>query len=269
MTTSQPWLSSQTASATIVADDITTAPVARTRSTSSGAGSPKWKLTTSGRHRSTRRQASSSNGCLGDPDDMPCSVDTELGVEARERFGPRVELRAAKPRGATWQKKLTFSGASRRVAELVDLSASCSLVSIAAGSEPRPPALRHSDGQRNTARTGHRRLHDGQLDSEPDAQLISDGHAQTLRGATPGRKQPWCTPAGWDTAAHRSVCSHPGVSGNTPPARKSVIAAAGSGRSPSRAAGAPSRRRDGTRRRTGQHRARRMPSVKADRTSRG
>ena len=53
MTASQPWSSSQRASATDVADDMTVAPAARTRSTSGATGSPKWKLTTSGRSSST------------------------------------------------------------------------------------------------------------------------------------------------------------------------------------------------------------------------
>ena len=67
ITTSHPWLSSHIASATVVAEDITAAPVERTRSMSSGDGRPKWKLTTSGRHRSTRWHASSSKGCRDAP----------------------------------------------------------------------------------------------------------------------------------------------------------------------------------------------------------
>ena len=139
MTTSQPWLSSQTASATIVADDKTTAPVARTRSTSSGAGKPKWKLTTSGRHRSTTLQASSSKGCLGDPGDI-CARSTPNCASNCESDSDHASSCALETSGGTWQKKLTLSGASVALRNSSICPESCSLVNIAAGSEPRPPA---------------------------------------------------------------------------------------------------------------------------------
>ena len=62
MIASQPCPSSQTASSTVVAEAMTFAPVARTRARSPGSGSPKWKLTTSGRNSSTRVQKASSKG---------------------------------------------------------------------------------------------------------------------------------------------------------------------------------------------------------------
>jgi len=62
MIASQPCASSQIASSTVVADDRITAPVARTRASSAGAGNPKWKLTTSGLLSSTRPHQVSSNG---------------------------------------------------------------------------------------------------------------------------------------------------------------------------------------------------------------
>lgn len=52
----------QTASATVVADDMTRAPVALTRLSKSSSGKPKWKLTTSGRISSTMAQKSSPKG---------------------------------------------------------------------------------------------------------------------------------------------------------------------------------------------------------------
>src|SRR6476660_8306188 len=107
MTTSHPWLSSQTASATVVADDSTTAPVARTRSTSSGAGSPKWKLTTSGRQRSTSWQASSSNESLGDPDDA-CARMTPNSASKRESDSDHASSCGPETSGAAWQKKFTL-----------------------------------------------------------------------------------------------------------------------------------------------------------------
>ena len=62
MIASQPCSSSQTASATVVAEETIFAPVARTRSRSAGSGRPKWKLTTSGRNSSTSAQKASSKG---------------------------------------------------------------------------------------------------------------------------------------------------------------------------------------------------------------
>jgi hypothetical protein len=47
---------SQRASATVVAVEMTFAPVARTRSNSDSSGKPKWKLTTRGSMSSTSRQ---------------------------------------------------------------------------------------------------------------------------------------------------------------------------------------------------------------------
>ena len=62
MMTSAPFSSSQIASFTIVADDITIAPAALTRLTSAASGRPKWKLTTSGFNSSTTAHIASSNG---------------------------------------------------------------------------------------------------------------------------------------------------------------------------------------------------------------
>ena len=62
MMTSAPFSSSQIASRTMVADDITMQPAALTRFTSAGSGRPKWKLTTSGFSSSTSSHIASSNG---------------------------------------------------------------------------------------------------------------------------------------------------------------------------------------------------------------
>ena len=62
ITASTPRASSHRASAVVVAEEITLAPEALTRSSSAGSGRPKWKLTTSGRSASTRAQKLSSKG---------------------------------------------------------------------------------------------------------------------------------------------------------------------------------------------------------------
>ena len=79
MTASQPCSARWRASATVVAEAITAAPAARTRATSGGDGSPKWKLTTRGRHSSTIAHIASSNGRRvaagsGASGAMPCSA---------------------------------------------------------------------------------------------------------------------------------------------------------------------------------------------------
>ena len=142
MTTSQPWLSSQTASATIVADDITTAPVARTRSTSSGAGRPKWKLTTSGRQRSTSRQASSSNGCLGGPDDARARSTPSSRRSARAIRTTRRARR--RDLGCHVAEEVDVQRRVRRPTELVDLpgelfARSASPRAANRGRRPAPP----------------------------------------------------------------------------------------------------------------------------------
>ncbi len=62
ITASQPRASSQRASSTVVAEETTLAPAARTRASSAASGRPKWKLTTSGLSDSTTAQVASSNG---------------------------------------------------------------------------------------------------------------------------------------------------------------------------------------------------------------
>ena len=75
----------------------------------------------------------------------------------------------------------------RRMAELVDLSGKLFAGQHRRGQRTEAAGLRDSDGQGNTARTGHRRLHDGTHDSEPNAELITEGHTRTLRSNTTWR----------------------------------------------------------------------------------
>ena len=60
--TSAPFSSSQIASLTMVAGDITMQPAALTRAKSAASGRPKWKLTTSGFNSSTKAHIATSNG---------------------------------------------------------------------------------------------------------------------------------------------------------------------------------------------------------------
>ena len=61
MTASTPRVSSQRASAAVVAELRTRAPAALTRLTRPGSGNPKWKLTTSGLVSSTTSQKEALN----------------------------------------------------------------------------------------------------------------------------------------------------------------------------------------------------------------
>ncbi len=74
MIASTPCAASHRASATVVADDHTCAPDARTRSSKGAGGSPKWKLTTSGRSASITVAASSPNGNRPGPLPMAANV---------------------------------------------------------------------------------------------------------------------------------------------------------------------------------------------------
>lgn len=62
ITASAPFASSQSASATVVAHDRTLQPAARTRSSSSRSGSPKWKLITCGLVCSTTSHSADPKG---------------------------------------------------------------------------------------------------------------------------------------------------------------------------------------------------------------
>ena len=189
----------------------------------------------------------------------------------RSAKGCRTTRRAARREtcGASWQKKLTLSGASRRTTELVDLSSKFFAREHRRRQRTEAAGSRHSDGQRNTTRSRPSALARWATRSRAGRSAHQRRTRPNSTRRHPGSEATVVHPCGMGTCGPSECLQPPRGVRKHSTGRKSVIAAAGSGRSPSRAAGAPSRRRDGTRRRTGQHRARRMPSVKADRTSRG
>ena len=166
MTTSHPWLSSQIASATVVADDITTAPVERTRSTSSGCGQPEVETDDFGTtpfnelarifvERMSRRAG-----------EHACPVDAELGIEACERLTPHVELRAGDLRFDV-AEEVEVERRLRRMTELVDLGSDLLARQHRRRQRTKTADSRHSHGQSDATRAGHRRLHNRQLDAKP------------------------------------------------------------------------------------------------------
>jgi hypothetical protein len=67
--------------------------------------------------------------------------------------------------------------------ELIDLDSELLAREHRGRQRTKTADARHSHGQSNATRAGHRRLHNRQLDAEPiDQLMIVCGHTRTLRG---------------------------------------------------------------------------------------
>ena len=115
------------------------APAARTRASSSGAGSPKWKLTTAGLNSSSTSAAAAPKGAREAPATRPARPGPARRSTAPARRARRLRPRVG--RGALWQKKFRLKGRSVCAFSACSSLRSASGPSIAHGSEPSPPAL--------------------------------------------------------------------------------------------------------------------------------
>ena len=130
--------SSQRASATVVADDRMTAPVARRARRAAGHRQAEVEAHDRGPVFFDEPAGLVVEGVPSRSCRHPAAVDAELALEARA--APQTTSRAGPGTcGDVWQKKLTLR-AGGRLPELVDLVLELLAVSIAAGKEPRPPA---------------------------------------------------------------------------------------------------------------------------------
>ena len=164
MIASTPCASSHRASSTVVADESTFAPHARTAASSSARRQAEMKADDGGPEvAQDRRRLRALNGTRPGAGRHAAPFDSELLVVRRERSSPRAS-RCASGAGGVWQKKFTLNGRrsrrDRRQFAAHRFRGAWRTAAIPARRRwtPRAPGA--------SLHAGHRRLNDRQLDAQ-------------------------------------------------------------------------------------------------------